>query len=125
MRRRRLLVGVGAVALLGVAGFASYLWLTSLAPGVTWASFRRLRLLMSSRDVEGVLGKPHETFETPAYTNKCWRGHEVVISATFVHDRLHSARAVPPDPQNPDTVHREYAPPDESFLDRIRRWLHL
>lgn len=32
MRRRRLLLGVGAMAFLGVAGFALFVWLTSPTP---------------------------------------------------------------------------------------------
>lgn len=56
MGRRRLLLGVGAVVLLG--GLALFHWLTAPTPGVTWDNFRRLRKGMSARQVEALLGKP-------------------------------------------------------------------
>ena len=49
MSRLRLLMSVGAVALLGMAGFALLLWYFTPAPGVTWENYRRLRPGMSAR----------------------------------------------------------------------------
>jgi hypothetical protein len=43
MLRRRLLLAVGAVVLLGVAGFVLLTWLTTLTPGVTWENSDDLR----------------------------------------------------------------------------------
>jgi hypothetical protein len=58
MRRLRLLLGVGAVPLLVVAGFGLLLWITRPTPGVTWENFHRLRCGMSERDVKRLLGEP-------------------------------------------------------------------
>jgi hypothetical protein len=60
MRRRRLLLAVGMVVLLGVAGFGLH-WLTRPTPGITWDNFRRLRKGLSAKDVEALLGEPHRT----------------------------------------------------------------
>jgi len=56
-RRRRLLLAVGAVSLLGVAGFALSLWFTSPTPGVTWENHRRLRVGMALSDVKALFGE--------------------------------------------------------------------
>ena len=115
---RRRLFGVGAVALLGVVGFVTFLWLTSPNPGASWDNFRRFREGMPVRDVEALLGKPCEVYESPTYPTRCWRGEEVEISLTFFSDTLLCGYA---DLSNGD---REYIRRDETFLDRIRRWLH-
>jgi hypothetical protein len=120
MRRRRLLLVVGAVVLLGVAGFVLLVWLTKPTPGVTWDNFRRLREGMSPKDVEALLGEPYDVEDYRTYTNRYWRGEEVVkISLEFTEDGLkfgvagHGLGPV-------EGLHT-----DESLLDRIRRWLHL
>ena len=72
MRRRRLLFGVGALALLGV-GFALLTWLSTPTPGVTWENFRHLRRGMSVGDVEAVLGEPNQAFKTASNgTRRDW-----------------------------------------------------
>jgi hypothetical protein len=128
MRRRRLLLGLTGVALLVVAGFGVLIWLTSPTPGVTLDNFRRLREGMSIRDVEALLGKPDRVFEGAARTHRVWRGEEVVISLTWDADdadRLWVGFAEPPGQEwNPNTGYYERIQKDESFLDRIRRWLH-
>ncbi len=75
MFRRRLLLVVGAVVLLGVAGFFLFLWLTNPTPGVTWDNFRRLRKGMSERNVEAFLGEPQSLLVDPRHgsTSKSWR----------------------------------------------------
>jgi hypothetical protein len=61
MNRRRWLLVVGAVALLGVAGFHLLIWLTISTPGVSLENFRRLRHGMSERDAEALLGKAQDS----------------------------------------------------------------
>jgi hypothetical protein len=99
MRRRRLLLVVGAVALLGVAGFVLLVWLMSPTPtpgvttptpapvpGVTLENFLRLRKGMSTRDVEALLGKPDETLRvTPLRAQLLWHG-KLEISLNFFDD---------------------------------------
>ena len=127
MSRRRLLLGAGPVALLGMAGVALLLWLTRPTPGVTWENFRCLREGMSVRDVEALLGKPDRVLEGPARTHRFWQGEEVVISLTWDAgdaDRLWVGFAEPPGQEwNPNTNHFERIRPYETFFDRIRRLL--
>jgi hypothetical protein len=58
MRKRRLLlVGVGALALLGLAAF----WLIADAlprPGITERNYRRIQMGMTLEEVQGILGEP-------------------------------------------------------------------
>jgi hypothetical protein len=121
MRRRRLLLGVGPPALLGVAGLALFLWLMTPTPGVTWENFRRLRVGMSAREAKALLGEGYEELKRPNTTDRFWWGEDVVISLSFDVDRLWAGHAFPPDFI---TRHVEYIRPHESFLDRIRRLLH-
>ena len=123
MRRRRLLLTVGAVALLGVAGFAMFIWLISPTPGVTLENFRRLLEGMSTTDVEALLGEPSKVRESLRGTTRCWQGEEVGIDLLFDADRVLFGIAVPPQPPGRFGL-AEYIRVDESFLDRIRRWLH-
>ena len=118
MSRRWLLLGVGVVGLL-VAGFALFSWLATPAPipGITWGNFLRLRMFMSVKDVEGLLGEKHQTHKTPTYTQEFWgREDEAIISVCFVKDRLWCGRAV-----RPGSSFGEDVPC--SLLDRIRWWL--
>lgn len=125
MRRRRLLLVVGAVVLLGMAGFVLLLWLTSQAPapGITWDNFRRLRMGMSVGDVEALLGEPHEIDDLgDGYVVKWWRSQEVTIGLGFnANQRLHLGTA---DPTGVSPICAESLHPPESVLDRLRQWLH-
>ena len=128
MRRRRLLLGVGAVVLL-VAGFV--LWITRPVPAVTWENFHHLRLGMSLRAVKALLGEPNEQriamerVGIPAsgiLTGLIWRGEEIVIALRFDQDRLYFGNAASRE-EDFGAGHVELVPPDNSLLDRIRRWL--
>jgi hypothetical protein len=133
MSRRRLLLGMGSVALLGVAGFVLLLWLTTPTPGVTWENFRRLRKGMSARHVEAVLGEQSlPDVKQGIYTLRLWRGEEVAMSLTFESGVLHHGSAFPAQYLGQTVikgyVHGEQvpsSPAEETFLDRIRRLLHL
>jgi hypothetical protein len=134
MRRRRLLLVVGTVALLGTAGFALFLWLTSPTPGASLDNFRRLRKGVSETYVETVLGKPEQaggefsnTFTARAgtYTGTLqWRNGNLFIAIQFKVGRawdgyttlINPSTAVQAEPLRSD---------DETFLDRVRRWLRL
>ena len=119
MRRRRLLLGVGAVALLGVAGFFLLLSPTSPTPtpGITRDNFRLLRKGMSVRDVTSLFGEAHEVHGL----ERVWRGGEITIWLTFADQRLWSGEANAP---GAPTENVECLRTNESFLDHIRRWLH-
>ena len=132
MHRRRLLLAVSLVALLGVAP-CLYLWLTSPNPGVSLANFRRLQRGISLWDVKALLGEPHVTIRLQSWgnpgegaTTRCWRDAELAINLTFnAGDTLMYGIAFP----QGDLVNHvpaEYFPrAEESLLDRIRRWLRL
>lgn len=130
MSRRRLLLGVGAVALLGLAGFL-LLWLTSPTPGVTWENFRRLRKGMPTRHVEALLGEPSlPDVKQGIWTLRLWKGEEVAMSLSFESGALHHGSAFPAQFLGQAVikgfVHVEQVPPvEETFLDRIRRLLRL
>ena len=125
MSRRRLLLVVGAAALLG-AGFALFVWLTSPTPGVSWDNFRRLRVGMPKKDVKVLLGEPNEVFGSGGWTREEWQGKEVVISLSFdLYQRLQSGDAFPPMPAQRYGPAVEHLGHEESLLDRIRRWLRL
>jgi hypothetical protein len=127
MRRRRLLLVVGAAILLVVAGFALLLWLTTPTPGVTLENFRRLRVGMSAKDVEALLGQPQEVsaLQSIPGISRCWRRDgEVVIRLTFtIWQKLTGGEATPQG-ELANHVPPAFVPsPDETFLDRIRSWL--
>lgn len=133
MGRRRLLLVVGAVALLGVAGFV--LWLMSPTPGVTWENFHRLRKGMSSSEVEGLLGKPslpyEASFDNPRQRQqRIWHGKDVIISLQFdagqrLLEGVAGSEEFWANAAEADVEEFQLVPGDESLLDRIRRWLHL
>jgi hypothetical protein len=98
MRRRKLLLGVGALAFLGMAGFVLLIWLTTPTPGVTWENYRRLRRGMSIGDVQALLGEPNQTFRLAgsAATRKDWWDEwdtDVEIHLYFNADRLVNGEA--------------------------------
>ncbi len=121
MRRRRLLLVVGAVAMAGVGGFFLFLSPSPVpTPGVTWDNFRRLRQGMSASYVKALLGEPSSVQGTLG----CWWGDEVVIDISFEGDRLAVGVAYPVGPYGrPELSAPIQIVPIESFLDRIRRWL--
>ena len=121
--RRRFLLRVGAVALLGVAGLAFLLWIARPTPDVTWDNFRRLREGMSEWYVEALLGKPHDVSELGNNsTTRIWQGEGIAVCLIFGGDRLRYGIA---GSRSPGENLIEGLRTDESFLDRIRRWLHL
>jgi hypothetical protein len=124
MRRCRLLLGAGMVALLGVAGFVLFVWLTTPTPGVTWENFRRLRVGMSLEDVEQMLGRQEQSMEWGfGAATRYWWGEDVVVDLTFDTDqRLLNGTA---SPRGSTLTEWEQLPgTDGNFLDRVRRWLH-
>ena len=120
MRRRRLLLGVGALTLLGVVGFALLTCLSSPTPGVTWENFRRLRVGMSLEDAEALLGQPKAGFNSAlaGMVDRYWISDGNLICLTFVSDRLEWGGW-----NLGGNGELEFIPMNESLLDRIRRWL--
>jgi hypothetical protein len=131
MRRRKWLLIVTALALLGVAGFFLFLWATSTAPvsGVTLENFRRLRVGMSSSEVEGLLGKPQKTLKRDweNWDWTIWPTKEVAIYLLFDRDLLlwFGKASRPGQDGKPDCI-IEFLQSTEptGFLDRNRSWLN-
>ena len=128
MRRRWLLLVVGAAALLGVVESALVIcWLTTPPPAVTWENFRRLRKGMSERDVVGLLGESEQPdVKEGRWTGRLWNGENVTISLGFEEGVLDSGSAFPLQPLGQGFIKgpvEKIRPAEESFLDRIHRWL--
>lgn len=67
MRRRRVLIAVSAVGLLGVVGWAVAEWYFAPTP-ITWGQYRQIRLGMSLETVCEILGSP-PNYEYPPGTD--------------------------------------------------------
>ena len=80
MRRRRLLLGAGVLALLGLA-VGLVVWPARPRPRVTTENFRRLRLGMSRRQVERILGPPH--CAGAVVHSLVWEGDGVRVTLDF------------------------------------------
>jgi hypothetical protein len=80
MRRRRLLLGAGVLALLGLAA-GLVVWPAHPRPRVTAGNFRRLRLGMTRRQVERILGPPHRA--GAVVDSLVWEGDGVRVTLDF------------------------------------------
>jgi hypothetical protein len=123
MRRRRLLLGAGAVVLLGAVGFVLYLRLNTPAPGVTPENFRWLRLGMSLAEAEDRLGGPGVECSAGGGSVKRWRGDRVIISLTIDEDeRIEFGRLIDYQSKHPWEADSENME-EGTFLTRLRTWL--
>jgi hypothetical protein len=139
MRRRRLLLlGVAALALLGLAALLFALFVPRPGAGITRENFERIRTGMTEREVEGILGarsgdysggrayipasplsRDTQSLHRPLGDGegdtvlRWWAGEEVAVYVWF------DWRA-----QAMDKMFRP-VPPGGSLLDRLRRLLHL
>jgi hypothetical protein len=116
MRRRNLLLGLGALALLGVMGLLLTPHFVTPTHAVTLANFHRLREGMTRQEVEAILGQPLSTVRgvTPHWEGEEADGRffiELTIDAQHV---LVEGIAV--------TAHgAEWVKGELSFLDRFCR----
>jgi len=122
--RKRLLLRLGLLACLGLAGFALYLWwcLTGVS-GITRASVWRIKVGMTTREVDSIIGVPCGDYRS----NK----QEVSIDGFLdgvAHIREWYADSgtifVHFDAQG-RVFERSYLPYSESFLDRLYQWLGI
>lgn len=99
------------------------LWPTRPNSGVTGENFRHLRVGMSARYVDALLGKPNKTYESAISRRRVWWSDEIEIILDFNVDRLAKGKAFFLSGCQEYTGQVEHIHP--SFLDRIRRLLHL
>jgi hypothetical protein len=118
MRRRRLLLGAGALAWLGLAG-GLVVWLTHPQPGVTRANFYRLRVGMTEQEAEAILGRP-ETVDGESYRccNKGWKEGDLFILLEFLDGHLRRGEM-----EAGDTWQETVPGEGNGLFDRLRRLL--
>jgi hypothetical protein len=125
MRRRRLLLRAGVLALLGLAAGLA-VWLAYPRPRVTPENFRRLRLGMTRPQVERILGPPHRA--GAVVYSLLWEGDGVRVTLdfsepggggtldmgdlTFLRTGVRESVRLPASLGGDD---------EETFLDRLRR----
>jgi hypothetical protein len=130
MSKGRLLLGVGALAVLvGAAGLVALL--TPPTPGVTSANFNRLKDGMTQQQVEVIFGKPghFECCVTMRYWMS-WEGESYVavldffgedgrgiLTAGTLQDRSSGRTDAELLPVSP------WAPEEQGLLSKLRRWL--
>jgi hypothetical protein len=131
MNRRRLLLGAGALALLGLAGVA-VVRLAGPSPRINRESYDQIRPGMTRQQVEHIIGAapgdyrraggravyferpelPDPQATTVGLEEEVWIGEEAAILVGF------DARGLAADKQFATMPHG-----DETFLDRLRRLL--
>jgi hypothetical protein len=94
MNRCRLLLGAGALALLGLTVVASLLLIPRQrpgVPGVTRANYKRITTGMSKGEVEAILGGPGRGVDQSGFLvwNR-WTGTDVEIDVGFADDKVYA-----------------------------------
>jgi hypothetical protein len=128
MRRRRLLLAAGLLALLGVAGLL-LAWLTPHpGAGITKENYERIREGMTFAEVEAILGPEGYQTKRPLIVPvsgptfpRWWIGDDAIITIEFGPKGWG-----PPTPPFAEwqVTNKHYAErPPEPFLDRLRRLL--
>jgi hypothetical protein len=81
MRRRRLLLGAGALALVGLGGLSLFLFLLPDRgePGINLENFHRLRAGMPLQEVQAIMGRPGATKHLLGRTFQVWQEGSVQI----------------------------------------------
>src|SRR5690349_19624110 len=90
MRRRRLLLGVGMLALLGLAGWFMLAHPLHPRPVITKANFDRIEEGMTAKQVEAILGPEGYHTKRPVVipmsgtmSRRWWIGDDAVITISF------------------------------------------
>jgi hypothetical protein len=131
--RRLLLVSLGLLACLFI-GFVAFLWLTDPKDRVTFESWKRLSKGMSNAEVERILGRPPDEVEkivSEARVDVSDKGAKEVALKWFWFKKWDGEKAriwVIFGDNDADAVQRfagDHFVIEESFLDKLRRWLRL
>ena len=127
--KKRLLLKLGLAALLGVAGFAVYIWWTLPPHGINRTSVWRIRNGMSEKDVEAIIGMQYGDYRTMTKEERwfnrrtiiwsgvgyetrsaSWYGDEGRITVLFTDGKVDGKR---------------FGPRTPSFIDTLAEWLHI
>ena len=120
-KAKRVLMWLGLIGILAILGLVAAQWLSPWKPGISVNNFRRLTLGMTEAEVESILGRPGE-FELRSPHWKQWNENGTFISVGFGnHDgSLNCATA---NVSVPGSGRSLLVIPEESIIDRSRRWL--
>jgi hypothetical protein len=117
MRRRRLLLMLAGFPCLGALAWGIMAMLPP-QPGVTKANFNRIKEGMTLAEVEAIF-----SFANAKVTNDPDPVSSTLWGDTWFSDDRDIAVVVWFN--NATVVGKEWHGPSETFLDRLRRWLHL
>jgi hypothetical protein len=122
--RRRLLLSLGLLLLVGGLGLALVLWFTIERAGVTRANFERVKQEMSRADVEVLFGGTAQEV-SPGGRNWSILGNgPPTVHPRTIYGGDGGAAVITFDRQG-RVVSKEWYDSPESFLNRVRRWLRL
>jgi hypothetical protein len=123
-RKRRLFL-LGSPLALALLSISVLLWLDSQRPGVTRANFERLQEGMTKAQVEALLNGPPQHI-TPSGKNysRLQNGTLLIGQTKEVWGGEQGAAIVVFDEQG-GLLYKDWHDSPESFLDRIRRMIHL
>jgi len=135
---KRFLLKTGLVALVAVAAFVGYLWWTVPSSGINRAIANRIRVGMTLKEVEAVIGLPaddHRTKETgipESAVAPATDADELVKivakagNSLRIEEWLGDEGAIIVAVDSDEQVFRSvWVPFSDSFLDKVRSWLHL
>jgi hypothetical protein len=125
-RQRRVpLLGVVLLGLLAVLGSLLVLHALEPTPGVTVQNYLRLRVGMSEREIEGILGRPgNPMLEGRSVYGEIWSTDKFLIIAVFNREGCLVEGGI-------DRLANDYSGPvghiqeDKDIFDRLRRLLRL
>jgi hypothetical protein len=126
MKKRRLMLGIATLMLVGGITFLLFRPAPTFDPGPTRENFRRLAVGMTEAEVEAILG-PGEPYpiSLQGHYQKGWRRGEFFILANFRQDqdggRLKAAAIYRPVDEDHDDI-LDSVPP-RSIAERLRRLL--
>ena len=116
--KKRLLLKLGLVALLGAGLFVAWLWWTVPRTGICRYTANQVKEGMTLNDVEAIIGLPPGDYCTKPwrlmnyYARKFWCSDDGLILVTLDEDGLVTSTEFISDKQ-------------DALLDRVRRFLHL
>lgn len=110
-RRKRILLAVGLLVVVAVAGVVAVQWVMPAAGGKSWGDFQRIAVGMRRPDVEAILGAFSGVEFGPGQPTYVWSDDEARIYVSFDGDSR--------------VVKKTWDPVQIDPLTRLRHWLGL